>query len=420
MVLAYGASEALFSLPPELEEIKRLTRRIVDEQCIPLEQKFLTGDPAAAEGGMGELMVDGSLPPEDYARLRRISEETGLYTMHLPIEHGGGGFGVLGNFVVAEEIQRSIVQLPVAYVPIPLYACSEEQKERYLYPVIRSEKLSAFAQTEPQAGSDPGNSMQTRAVRRGDCWVLNGSKMFISGADEADFLMVLAVTDPEKRQRGGITMFLVDRGAPGVSIAPINVWLTPRRPHQFYVYFDDVEVPDANVLGDVGSGFLLGQQWLAIQDRLTRGSLATGILTRALEMAVDWAKQRITFGQPLAERQAIQWMLVDVFIDLKSIRAISYECAARADASLKVGSAVLPEDVRVLASMAKYVGGNWGHRSIDKIMQIFGGLGETLEMPIPHWYRQLRHGRIGGGTDEIQRMLIARAVLKHGKSLWQA
>jgi acyl-CoA dehydrogenase len=165
------------------------------------------------------------------------------------------------------------------------------------------------------------------------------------------------------------------------------------------------------VLGEVGGGFRLGQLWLAISDRLTRGSLAAGILSRGLELATEWARERVTFGEALSERQAIQWMLVDVMIDLKCIRAISYECAARADAG---------EDVRTYAAMAKYLGGNWGHRSVDKLMQVFGGMGEATEHPIPHWYRLLRHGRIGGGTDEIQRMMMARAIMKQGPRLWQA
>jgi acyl-CoA dehydrogenase len=408
--LQYGTAEIPFTLPPELNEIKLLTRRIVNEQCIPLEQEFLRRGMEGAEGS-GEAMVEGALEPGDRERLTAISKETGLYSMHLPEEHGGGGFGVLGSFVVGEEINRSLVRLPTANVPNILFNANEDQRERYLEPMIRGELRSCFAQTEPNAGSDPGNSMQTRAVRDGDDWVINGTKMFISGADTADFMMLQAVTDPEKRQRGGITMFLIDKDTPGVSMSPISVWLTPRKARQFHVYLDDVRVPHGNVLGEVGNGFRLGQQWLAIHDRLSRGTLAAGILSRGLEMATEWAKERVTFGEPLAERQAIQWMLVDIFIDLKCIRALSYECAARADRG---------EDVRTYAAMAKFIGANWGHRSVDKLMQIFGGLGETLDMPIPHWYRVLRHGRIGGGSDEMQRMLIARALFGQGKSLWEA
>ena len=276
-------------------------------------------------------------------------------------------------------------------------------------PQIRGEKSACYAQTEPGAGSDPAG-MTTSAVRDGDGWVINGAKTFISGAATADFHLVLAVTDPVKRARGGITMFIVDSDTPGITTRPLHTWQS-QRAHQFSVFYDDVRVPASAVLGEVGGGFALGQHFLAIQDRLTRGSMATGFLSRGLEMAVDYVQNRSTFGQPLSERQAIQWMLVDVLMDIKSIRAISYECAARADRG---------EEVRAYAAMAKLAGANWGHRSMDKLMQVFGGMGEAMDFPIPHWYHQIRHGRIGGGTDEIQRILIQRAIFKQGPKLWLA
>ena len=410
MVMSAEKAKTLFQLPPELHELKALTRTIVKEQCIPLEPVLFASRAQGAASGGGEVFLDGTIGEQNQARLLQISKETGLYSMHLPEEYGGAGFGVLGNFVVAEETNRSLVRLPVAQVPNILYEANAEQKERYLLPTIAGVKHAAFAQTEPGAGSDPGNSMSTKAVRDGDDWVINGTKMFISNADSADFMMLQAVTDEDKRQRGGITMFLVDKGTPGISLQPIPLWLSAT-PHQFFVYLDNVRLGPQQVLGEVGGGFRLGQRWLVIHDRLSRGSLACGILSRGIEMAVEWAKTRVTFGQPLAQRQAIQWMLVDCFIDLKCIRAVSYECAARADAG---------EDVRILGGLSKLLGANWGHRSVDKIMQIFGGLGESLEMPIPYWYRILRHGRIGGGTDEIQRMQIARAMLNQGSALWDA
>lgn len=407
----YSAPAMPFRLPPELEELRDLAREVVDRECIPLEAEFLADACPDAQGvNHGQYEIDGSLPAATWDRLRAISESTGLYRAWLPDELGGMGFGVLGAVVLAEEINRSIVELPTALLPPVLLEGTPEQRERYVEPVIRRDAAVAFAQTEPDAGSDPGGGMRTKAVRDGDDWILNGVKTFITDADRASTIMTLAVTDPEKRQRGGITMFLVDRRAPGITVQPMTTWLAGR-PHQYTVFYDDVRVPAADVLGEVGSGFRLGQLWLAISDRLTRGSLAAGILSRGLELAHAWVRERHTFGEPLSERQAIQWMLVDVFMDLKCIRAISYECAARADAG---------EDVRTYAAMAKYLGGNWGHRSVDKLMQIFGGAGESTDHPIPHWYRLLRHGRIGGGTDEMQRMLMARAIMKQGPKLWQA
>jgi acyl-CoA dehydrogenase len=416
----YSAPKEMGSLPPELEELKLLAREIVRKECIPLEMDYLThrpGDVVDPNDGpwvlpptsRGECLVDGALPQRVWDRLIKISKDTGLWTACLPEEYGGLGIGVLGNFVLSEEFKRSILPFPIPEVPPILYNCNEEQKEKYLFPLMEGKSLYAFAQTEPGAGSDPA-SMTTRAVRDGDEWVINGTKTFISRANRADFILLLALTDPEKRQHGGITMFIVDADTPGISMTPVNTWMS-EIPDTFTVTFTDVRVPHANVLGEVGDGFAYGQQWLAINDRLTRGAMATGFLTRGLEMAVEWAKSRVTFGKPLAERQAIQRHLVEVFLDIKAVRAIAYECAYRADRG---------EDVRAYAAAAKLVGANWGHRSMDKIMQVLGGMGEVTETPIPHWYRQLRHGRIGGGADEIQQMLIARAIFKEGVSLWEA
>lgn len=408
----YSAPEHMFDLPPELKELRDHTRHIVETECIPLEGKFLSNKWAGQSDrflGLGEGQIDGSLPPEDWDHLRQVSEQSGLYAIGLPEELGGGGFGILGDFIVACELHRSVVPLPRAHVPLPLLKGTEAQKEEFLYPSLTDDVFMAFAQSEPNAGSDPGG-MTTTAVKDGAGWRLNGVKMWISGAAQATHLLVFAVTDEVKRQRGGITAFIVDTKTEGVSTAPIETWLTSHG-HQYMVYLDNVYVPDERVLGEVGGGFGLGQEFLAIQDRLARASLAAGILSRGLDIAVDWAKNRQTFGKPIADRQAIQWMLVDAFLDLKTIRAIGYETAARADAG---------EDVRYLASASKLMGANYGHRSIDKLMQVMGGMGETRDMPFTTWYRLLRHGRIGGGTDEIQRMLLARAILKDGSTLWQA
>lgn len=409
--VSYSPPRGAFTLPPEIEELKLIARQIVNAECIPLESEFLANRvPNEYNPNEGQYEIDGSLSSDTWSHLRKVSEDAGLYRAWLPEEYGGHGLGVLGSFVLAEEVNRSIVELPTALVPPVLFEGTDEQKERLVEAtIVRRERL-AFAQTEPDAGSDPGNRMRTTATRSAGGWLINGSKIFITDADRATRIMTLAVTDDTKRQRGGITLFLVDRAAEGLSMEPIPTWLS-NRPHQFTVHYDNVFVADEDVLGGVGDGFALGQMWLAITDRLTRGSLATGILSRGLEIATEWASDRVTFGQPLSDRQAIQWMLVDVLLDLKSIRALSYECAARADAG---------EDVRTLAAMAKYVGANWGHRSIDALMQVLGGMGETTEHPFPHWYRLLRHGRIGGGTDEIQRILMSRAIFREGRSVWQA
>ena len=397
-------------LPPELDALKNTIRQVVKDECVPLEAHYLANPPMEGQDDGGPrgiaqavLGIVGTLDKEKWGRLNNISKQTGIYTSFVPEEYGGGGMGALGHVVLDEEVHKSIVQLPTSPVPMMMFgACTPEQEQRYLHPAIQGDLQYAFGQTEPEAGSDPGGMMQTRAVKDGDDWVINGSKMFISGAATADFILLQAVTDPERRQRGGITMFIIDNPTPGMTFDPIRIWTSPTRSQQHFIHLDNVRVPRTQVLGEVGQGFTLGQKWLVHHDRLLRGSMATGILSRALDMAIEWSKQRVTYGRPIADRQAIQWMLTDVYTDIMTLRSFTRETAARADNG---------EDVRVESSMIKYCAGEWGWRSIDKIMQIFGGMGETLDMPIAHWYLLLRHARIGGGTSEIHKFVMARALL---------
>ena len=398
-------------LPPELDALKNTIRQIVKEECYPLEAEFLANpskdgvDEPGAPRGIAEALSGllGVLPETAWDRLNKISKDTGIYTSFVPEEYGGGGMGALGHVVLDEEVHKSIVQLPTSPVPMMMIGSATPEQERdYLIPSVEGKLHYAFGQTEPNAGSDPGGMMQTSAMLDGDDWVINGTKTFISGAASADYLLVQAVTDSEKRQRGGITMFIIDNPTPGLSFDPIRLWVNPGKAQQYQVNIDNVRVPQTKVLGEVGQGFSLGQQWLVHHDRLLRGSMATGILSRALEMAIDWAKERVTYGRPIADRQAIQYMLTDVYTDIITLRATTREIAKRADAG---------DDVRVEASMVKYCAGEWGWRSIDKIMQIFGGTGETLDLPIAHWYHILRHARIGGGTSEIHKFVMARGLL---------
>ena len=398
-------------LPPELDALKNTIRQIIKEECYPLEAEFLANpskdgvDEPGAPRGIAEALSGllGVLPETAWDRLNKISKDTGIYTSFVPEEYGGGGMGALGHVVLDEEVHKSIVQLPTSPVPMMMIgSATPEQEREYLIPSVEGKLHYAFGQTEPNAGSDPGGMMQTSAMLDGDDWVINGTKTFISGAASADYLLVQAVTDSEKRQRGGITMFIIDNPTPGLSFDPIRLWVNPGKAQQYQVNIDNVRVPQTKVLGEVGQGFSLGQQWLVHHDRLLRGSMATGILSRALEMAIDWAKERVTYGRPIADRQAIQYMLTDVYTDIITLRATTREIAKRADAG---------DDVRVEASMVKYCAGEWGWRSIDKIMQIFGGTGETLDLPIAHWYHILRHARIGGGTSEIHKFVMARGLL---------
>lgn len=393
---------APFSLPEDIREMAAVARRIVREELLPLEQTYLRS-PDGAYAVKETLNLAAVYPTEVVERLTKISKETGLWGLLIPEEYGGAGLSLLAKVAILEEFNYTAVPFPFANVPNILYECKGEQIAKYLQPVLEGVKTTCFAQTEANAGSDPGGMMQTRAVKDGDDWVINGTKMWISGAARSDIIMVQAVTDSEKRQRGGITMFLVERRNPGVRIEEggIETWLGPK-PSQYVVHFDNCRVSQADVLGEVGKGFNLGQAWLTMHDRLLRGPYALGKMQRALDMCIEWSKQRITFGKPISERQAIQWKLVDMYTDIESLRSLTYGIAARGDRD---------EDVRSEASLVKLLSGDWGARTIDHAIQIHGAMGEALELPLTLFYRYLRHAQIGGGTSEIQRMLIARKLL---------
>lgn len=396
-------ADGSFKLPAEVVEICDLAKRIVEKELMPLEPEFLP-HPGHAFGIKETTNLRKVFGEDVTQRLIDISKDTGLWYLMVPEEHGGSGLSMLTQVAILEQFNYTAVPFPFANVANILYQCEGEQIDRFLKPVIEGEMTTCFAQTEPNAGSDPGGMMQTSAVKDGDEWVINGTKMWISGAAESDMIMVQAVTDAEKRQRGGITMFMVTRDNPGMTVEEpgIKTWLGPHA-SQYVVNFDNCRVPESDILGGVGNGFRLGQKWLTIHDRLLRGPFALGKMRRALDMSIAWSKQRVTFGKPISERQAIQWQLVDMYIDLEALQALTYQMAARADSG---------EDIRAEAGMVKLTSMIWGARTLDKVIQIHGAMGESLELPLTLFYRYLRHGQIGGGANEIQRMQIARKLLR--------
>ncbi len=391
-----------YQLPPSIREYRDLARRIVREELMPLEKEYLASD-QHAYGLPPIICLRSVFDKKKVDHLEKLAHDSGLFKLLVPEAFGGPGLSLLAQVVIEEEFNYCAVPFPYANVPNILYECRGDQVERFLQPVIDGKTTTAFAQTEPGAGSDPGGMMTTRATRDGDGWVLNGTKMWISNAGDCDTMMVQAVTDPEKRQRGGITMFLVSRDNPGMTVdrPGIATWLGPRA-SQHIIHFENCRVPDSDVLGEVGKGFVLGLKWLMIHDRLMRGPYALGKMQRALDMSIDWAKQRKTFGKLISERQAIQWKLVDMFVDIQALRSMTYEMAARADTG---------DDVRTEAALIKMTSTDWGARCLDHAIQVHGAMGESLELPLTLFYRVLRHAQIGGGTSEIQRVLIARKLL---------
>src|SRR5262245_28030029 len=294
--------------------LRDMVRRFVDHELIPLEGKSLDG---------------AVLKPDIEARLTARCKELGLWQIDVPAEFGGQGLGQMGRAVVWSEIGRTVA-LPPRSVRIfgpdiraPLYALEGEMRERYLMPCIRGERESCFAQTEPDAGSDPG-AMRTTAVREGDHYVINGTKRFITNADKADCVILMAATDRGKGSHGGISCFVFDMDAPGVKLTTCFQTITFETPWE--IVFDNVRVPASHLVGKEGHGFALGQRWLG-SGRIKQGARALGATRRCLELASRYAKQRSTFGRPLAERQSVQWKLVDTYAALEAATLLVYRAA---------------------------------------------------------------------------------------------
>jgi acyl-CoA dehydrogenase len=282
-----------------------------------------------------------------------------------------------------------------------LYFGNDQQKSTYLVPTINGDRKSCFAITEPGAGSD-ARAIRTKAVRDGDEWVINGEKTFITGGNEADFCMVFAVTDPEKHAEGradeSVTCFLVDRdqGWKSEYIDTMGEWGPAS------LVFDDVRVAHSAILGEEGKGFELAMRWIG-RGRYMLPARALGSCERLVEMGMEHARNRVTFGQPIAERQAIQWMVADSAVEIEALRWLVLSAAWQVDHGF---------DSRHAQSIAKLYGGVKANEIVDRVLQMHGGMGYTRELPIERWYRELRLLRIYEGTDEIQRRTIARNLLK--------
>jgi acyl-CoA dehydrogenase len=377
-----------FELPEELKLLQAMVRRFVDAELIPLEGKSMNGS---------------ELDPEISRRLIARCKELGLWQIDVPEEFGGQGLGLLARSLVWAEFGRTVA-LPTRGVRIlgpevrpVLYATQGDLRERYLFPVIRGEKQCCFAQTEPDAGSDPG-SMRTTAVRDGDSYVINGTKRFITGADKADFMILMAATDRAKGSRGGISCFLVDMNTPGVELTTCYSTLTDEHPWE--IVLDNVRI-DANCrVGEEGRGFALGQKWLAA-GRLKQAARALGATRRSLELATTYAKQRVTFGKPLSERQSIQWRLVDNHVALQAAETLVYKAAAKFDKG---------EDARNEAYLVKLFCTEMAWKAADDCLQVHGGIGLTRELPVERLWRDQRSHMITEGTPEIMRMALARHV----------
>jgi acyl-CoA dehydrogenase len=280
----------------------------------------------------------------------------------------------------------------------PLYALTGAMRERYLLPTARGERESCFAQTEPDAGSDPG-AMRTTAVRDGDHYVINGVKRFITGADGADFVILMAATDRSKGSRGGISCFVFDMDTPGVKLSTCYQTLTGETPWE--IIFDNVRVHKDHLVGEEGKGFSLGQKWLGA-GRIKQAARALGATRRCLELASAYSKQRVTFGQPIASRQAISFRLVDTYVALEAATLLVHRAAARHDRG---------DGDRNEAYMVKLFCTEMAWQAADMCLQVHGGIGLTTDLPVERLWRDQRSHMITEGTPEIMRMALARHVL---------
>jgi acyl-CoA dehydrogenase len=264
---------------------------------------------------------------------------------------------------------------------------------------MKADKSCCFALTEPNAGSDV-SMMQTRAEKKNGRYILNGFKHFSSNAPYADFAIVFAYTDKSKGLRGGVTCFLVDMDLPGITVRIQESMLRDKM--QGEITFEDVEVGEENVLGKEGQGFAPAMEWIGL-GRLIVAANCVGTTERLLRMSAEYASQRIQFGKPIASRQAIQWMLADMQTELLGARYMLYDAAWRADKG---------EDIRTRTSLVKAFASEVVGRAADMALQIHGGTGYMREHPIERIYRRARVLRIVEGTSEIQRWMVARALLK--------
>lgn len=381
-----------FKLTDEQRMIQKTVRDFVNKELKPLEQEVLKNEREGKPGISNEKLNE----------LREKAKAIGFWGINTPEEYGGANLGPIMSALIAMELGRTFVPFTFGgSADNILYLCNEEQKKKYLIPTINGEKRSCFAITEPGAGSDARN-IQMKAEKDGDHWVLNGEKVFITNGNEADFAMVFAVTDKEKGANGGITCFLVDRemGWRSEYIPTMGQWGPAT------LIFENVRVPEENILGELGQGFLLAMQWIG-QGRYMIPAAAVGAAERLLQMAIDYSKTRVTFGKPIAEYQAIQWMIADSAVEIEAAKWIVLRAAWMAENGM---------DARHQSSMAKLNGAIMANKVVDRVLQIHGGMGYTKELPIERWYRELRLYRIFEGTDEIQRRTIARNLLKgHAK-----
>lgn len=380
-----------FELSAKQKDLQQRAKRFTDEELRPYEKEWLK-----------QLKDFEDWDPKVAAHLLRKAEEAGIARICVPKKYGGQGLGQLEHTIVIEEFSKAdLLMLPRAAFlePFPiLYEGTESQKEKYLWPVLRGEKIFAWAFTEPGGGSDV-QGFKTTAVKQGNNYVLNGEKIFPTAAHTADFCLVCAVTDKAKGYRG-MSIFVVDKGTPGWKVEKLMQMIN-RRDFEPLMKLENCVVPEENLIGE-------NQGWKVAMTtfndaRLLESTWALAKAERSFELAMDYVKKRRTFGKPLATRQAIQWILVESKVDIESMRWLVYQTAWAMDQG---------RDVRLDVAICKLHCIDTALRVIDRCMQVFGGIGLAVdEYPLADFYTWVRTKKSAEGTTEILHYIIARVLL---------
>lgn len=403
------------------EMLRKEVRRFVDDELRPAidsvaddVERYHELDPDCKEVTDNVRPHPIKISEDDRKHLREKAKDAGFWAMGVPEEYGGGGLSLVERCVVLEELSKhklglyqaglGVIELgPGMTVGEPseyLDAADEYQTERFFQPCINGEVQSCFALTEPAAGSDP-RGMETTAEREGDEWVINGTKHYISWAGDSDFLILFARTTPkdDNINNHGITAFLIPSDNDGVSMRSIPV-IRPEYPYE--VTLRDVRVPNKNVLGEVGEGLAIAKECLG-ESRVLYAANSLGPIDQSIRMGIDWANTRKVGGNPLADRQAVQWKIAKSAIDFQSAKYAVYHAAHQFDQG---------KDIRHVSSIAKYQATENLWTVLDRMVQIHGGAGVDSDLPLERWLREARVRRIGEGPSEIHLKTVARNLLK--------
>jgi acyl-CoA dehydrogenase len=379
-----------FELSEEHRMIRDLAERFVADHLIPLEPLILEREAAGKPPGLSAA---------EHAKIDKVSHELGLWGLDAPEDIGGADLPAVALVGVNEAMGRTIT--PYTLPPdspnlrMLMATCTPRQREAYLEPYVRGETISAMGISEPGAGADP-SGMITKAERDGEDWLLNGRKIWISRAAEADFTIVMAVTRRDESKRAGVSAFLVDKGTPGFNVLRRIPMIGGAATYE--IALEDCRVEGWKLLGEEGAGFAPMQLRLGTR-RVQMAAWSIGMASRALDMICDYAPQRTTFGARLSERQAVQWWVADAATRIHAARLMTYDCAWKLDQG---------RDIRTETSMIKAYAVEMAGEVVDHAMQVFGAMGMTRELPLHLMASRLRTMRIYEGPTEVHKWVVAR------------